>query len=91
MLNARQLIEQHLRSGVSANRQPAPLSGRADPNGISGASEYMRGIARPDRSTLGPDGNRARDLGAIATRSRLNFAGRNPTAPLGSSETGFYL
>lgn len=91
-MNAKQLIEQRLRSGVSAVPSPGPLIGRADPTLLNGASEALTTITRPDRSTLGPNGNRAHDLEAIATRKRLDYAQRSASSPLGASlPGGFYI
>lgn len=98
-MNAKQLIESRLAAGsntldisdVGLTAGQQVKANRAQPLGLSETAESLSTIERPDRSTLGPNGNRASDLGAIATRSRLNFDGRSHSAPLGSSETGSYL
>lgn len=83
------LVRQRLAAADPAAQLPAQEASpntHADPLGISSRSMYVKGIRRPDRSTIGPRGNTVSpDQLAVITTS-TNVGRNDHSSPSGTDE-----
>lgn len=88
--NALQLIRQRLAASSPSVALPTPnekaTNTKANPLGLNEHSDYVSGIRRPDRSTVGPRGNTVSPDQLSVITTATNVGRRDHVAPGGRDE-----